>query len=309
MAAAEIRQKPVVDAGELGFITNLFVQTSLPHRDVSWTATGEPVTAWTRRNGLFSLTIQNGQVFNEATKRHEYVGLPFGTYARLLFAWLGTEAVRTQSPRIGLGGSFGAFMRNLQIPRSGGPKGSEAALRNQLHRITRASLSWEYAGPVPRGATQRVDAGQRIFPIESHAVFWDPNNPDRHSTWESELTLNQVFFEHLVRHHVPVDMRVIRTLAQANAPLAMDIYVWLTSRMFTLQRATPMIPWPKLMEQMGSTHRNPSEFAREFKEHATKVLVLYPDAHLLYVKGGVRLKPSPTHVPVLAAVAAGPERG
>jgi hypothetical protein len=47
---------------------------------------------------------------------------------------------------------------------------------------------------------------------------------------------------------------------------------------------------------MGTTHRDPREFARDFKKEWMKVHVLYPQAKIEFVRGGVRLHPSPTHV-------------
>ncbi len=47
-------------------------------------------------------------------------GLPYGTYPRLLLAWLNTEAVRTKERTIILGHSLSEFMRQLDlIPEPG----------------------------------------------------------------------------------------------------------------------------------------------------------------------------------------------
>lgn len=295
--AAEVHHQPAFDVGELGYFSQLLVQTAMPHKDP-----GE-LDAWTRQNGRFSLTFKNGLDFDPETKTHKRVGLPFGTNARLLYAWLGTEAVRTRSSKLDLGDSFGAFMRKLQIPRSGGARGTEAALRNQFRRLVMSSISWTYHHGLGRPAhspyreAESLDAGQNIFPIESRVLFWDPNDPDKRALWPSEVTLNETFFQHLLRHNVPVDMRVMRELARMHASLAMDIYVWCTSRMHGLEKPTPRIPWEKLMEQMGTTHSDKREFARDFKLQAAKVRVLYPQAKIEYVRGGIRLYPSPTHVP------------
>ncbi|MCY1023941.1 replication protein RepA [Pyxidicoccus sp. MSG2] len=294
-AAAEVHHQSALDAGELGYFSQLLVQTALPHKDPG------DLAAWTRQNGRFTLTFSTGLQYDEATKTHKRMGLPFGTHARLLFAWLGTEAVRTRSRRIELGDSFGAFMRKLQLPRTGGPSGSEAAIRNQLRRILTSSISWQYRSSGQDGTTWReakyLDTGQNIFPIESRILFWDPSDPDKRAFWQSEVSLNETFFQHLLKHNTPVDMRVMRELARAHSSLAMDIYVWWTGRMHGLEKPTPPIPWKKLMEQMGTVHTNPYEFARDFKLQAAKALVFYPEAKIQYVRGGIRLFPSPTHVP------------
>lgn len=296
-AAAEVHQQSALDAGQLGYFSQLLVQTAMPHKDP-----GE-IDTWTRQNGRFSLTFRSGLDFNPETKTQKHIGIPFGTHARLLFAWLGTEAVRTRSRTLDLGDSFGAFMRKLQIPRNGGPKGTETALRNQFRRVVMSSISWTYHHGLGRPAhspyreAESLDSGHNIFPIESRVLFWDPNDPDKRALWPSEVTLNETFYRHLLQYNVPVDMRVMRELARRHASLAMDIYVWWTSRMHQLEKPTPPIPWTKLMEQLGTTHRDPHEFARDFKKESLKVLVFYKSAKIEFVRGGVRLHPSPTHVP------------
>jgi hypothetical protein len=304
-AAAQVRLQTALDAGEVGYFSQLLVQTALPHKDP-----GE-VDAWTRQNGRLSLTFSAINTYDPESKSHRRFGLPYGTHARLLFAWLGTEAVRSRSRRIELGDSFGDFMRRLQVPRNGGPKGSEAAIKNQLRRITWSALSWTYhqvPGQAPQTGWRDVgnlDVGQNIFPIETRLFYWDPANPDKRSLWQSEITLNETFFAHLLKYNVPVDMRVMRELAKRHASLAMDIYVWWTGRMHGLEKPTPLIPWRKLMEQLGTTHRNPNEFARDFKKEAEKVRVLYPEAAIKYEHGGIKLFPSPTHVPSRPLLGAG----
>ena len=51
------------------------------------------VSTFERSNGNFSLSIIG----------HPKVGLPYGTYPRLLLSWLVTEAVRTKKPELALG--------------------------------------------------------------------------------------------------------------------------------------------------------------------------------------------------------------
>ncbi len=75
-------------AGALGFMPRLVVLTTLPHR--------RPEShRFERVNGRHSLRMS-------APRR---VGLPCGSYSRLLLAYLTTEAVRTESPEIHLGAS------------------------------------------------------------------------------------------------------------------------------------------------------------------------------------------------------------
>lgn len=290
-AAAEIKARSALAANELGFFSQLLVQVTLPHRDPG------DVIAWGRRNGRFTLTLQPG-VQTDENGRHHSIGLPFGTYARLILLWISTEAVRTGSKHLDLGDSLSSFMRKLRLQRTGGAKGTELALDRQLRRLVHASLSWSMQSW--DGREGPLDVGHGVFPIESRQLAWDPAKPEARSTWSSSLTLNQLFFEHLVRYHVPVDLRVVRELARLHSSLGIDIYTWLTHRVHQLKRQTPLISWRNLMEQMGTGHSNPKDFAREFKKELLKVRVLYPDARVEIRRGGLVLYPSATHIPRLS---------
>ena len=71
--------------------------------------------------------------------------LPFGNLPRLLMAWLSTEAVRTQSRELVLGRSLSKFMRALGINSdSGGARGEQTRLRNQMKRLFGCTVSLIY---------------------------------------------------------------------------------------------------------------------------------------------------------------------
>jgi hypothetical protein len=291
--AADVQARSAVEANALGFASQLLVQASLPHRDPG------DVIAWSRRNGAFTLTVQPG-VEVDAKGKPQSLGLPFGTYARLIFCWMSTEAIKTKSRTLHLGDSFNAFMRKLQLQRTGGEKGTQRALNEQLRRLMHASVSWSFQR---NETTSGADIGQGVFPVETRNVFWDVEHPERRTGWNSSLSLSPTFFEHVLENHVPVDLRVVRELARLHSSLAIDIYSWLTHRMFRLKKRTHTIPWTALMQQLGTGHAQPKEFARDFRKELLKVRVLYPGANVEVVRGGLRLLPSKTHVATATAAA------
>ena len=68
-------------------------------------------------------------------------GLPFGSYPRLLLAWVCTEAVRTRSPVLTLGDSLADFMRTLGVfSASAGKRGIRTQLRDQMQRLFHTSI-------------------------------------------------------------------------------------------------------------------------------------------------------------------------
>jgi len=68
------------------------------------------------------------------------VGLLYGTYPRLLLAYLTTAAVRTKSPEIDLGATPNDLARKLGLSTFSGPRGTADRLLEQLGRLLRMRL-------------------------------------------------------------------------------------------------------------------------------------------------------------------------
>lgn len=96
------------EANELGFMSRLLLMANLPYRDP-----GLECRNWYRQNGNVAIDIVS------AYKDGQAIGLPYGTYPRLILAYLATQAVKTQSPVIHLGKSFSQFLKLLDIKRGG----------------------------------------------------------------------------------------------------------------------------------------------------------------------------------------------
>jgi len=258
------------EAGALGFMARALVQATLPHLD--------PKTHYFERtNGLVTLSIVN----------RPQVGVPYGTLPRILMAWLCTEAVRTQNPELLLGKSQADFMRKLQLATGGR---DVARLKDQAHRLFSSMISLT--------GKRGDETGLENITIAKRAMlFWNPRNPDEESKWESSLTLTADFFEEVTSSPIPIDMRVLHALKQSA--MAMDIYTWLTYRVFLLRvknRGQVVIPWERLKAQFGSGYGSRpgpyatpegqaerdrkaiSHFRFSFERRLREVLVFYPEA-------------------------------
>ena len=81
--------------------------------------------------------------------------------------------------------------------------------------------------------------------------------------------------------------------------MALDIYCWLTYRLFYLRKPT-MIPWLILQMQFGAdypaTGQGLRDFKKNFLKHLRAVHVLYPEAKVEDGEGGLLLNPSKPHV-------------
>jgi len=261
------------DAGALGFMARVLVQTTLPHRKQSG-------TEFVRTNGALTLTML----------APSSTGLPYGSIPRLLLAWLTTEAVRTKERKIIMGNSLSDFMRELDLVPTGGRWGSITRLKDQTKRLFAATVSCEY---------DTKDRHDRVnMKIASRAtLWWAPKKPDQAALWQSTVTLDQDFFNEITSSPVPVDMRALKALKRS--PMALDIYSWLTYRMSYLRKPTE-IPWPAMQAQFGAGYPSDAKgrgnFKRAFRTHLRKIRVVYPDVD---VRPGVKvleLRPSQTHI-------------
>ena len=271
--ALVIEAEQAQQAGALGYMARALTMATLPHKEI-------PGNEFTRENGFFSLTIL----------APSKVGLPFGSIPRLLLSWVTTEAVRTGSPVLELGSTLSAFMAELGLGRRGGERGDITRFRTQTVRLFSSTVSCRYSD-------KGVDAGLGFNIAKSHSMWWDPKTPDQLPIWKSTVTLSTDFFNEIIDRPVPIDWRALKALKRS--PMALDIYCWLTYRMFYLQQPTE-IPWPLLQLQFGADYDHDAQGVRNFKlnflKHLKTVCVVYPQAHVGEGARGLALKPSPPHV-------------
>lgn len=263
--AEEIERESAKDAGAIGYMSRLLIQATMPHSDPG---TGE----FRRRNGNYTLVMLSPS----------HIGLPYGSIPRLVLCWLSVEAVRTKEPTIILGDKLSTYMRQLELIPTGGKWGTITRLRDQMQRLFSTSISFTYDT-----ANQWANTGLLI--ADQAHLWWRPNDVRKLST----VTLGRKFFEQLIDHPVPLDMRVL--LALKRSPMALDLYSWITYRMFRLSKET-VVPWPYLKEQVGADYDRLDHFKENLLAALRKVLTVYPEAKVVPIQKGLLLKPSKTHV-------------
>jgi hypothetical protein len=270
--ALAIQAEEAKEVGALGYFARLLVQVTMPH--------SKPDTNEFKR--------VNGQLVLRMMAPSD-VGLPYGTYPRLLMAWITTEAVRTKSRELELGASLSDFLRRLELGIHGGPRGSITILRRQMLRLFGSSVSWSWTN-------NREELGGGFFPVESRHLWWDAKRPDQLAMWKSTITLSEKFFREVTDRPVPVNMTALKTLARERSPMALDIYSWLTYRMSYL-RKEQLIPWELLELQFGSDYKFTRQFKAKFLERLKLVKTVYRDAKVSLDPEGLILAPSPPHIP------------
>jgi len=271
--ALRIEHEDARKAGALGFLASTLAQVTLPHTD--------PKTLYYERTtGPLTLAVQG----------HKAYGIPYGTVPRIITAWMCTEAVRTKSPELTLGRSPAEFVRKLNMHYNGRDL---ARLKKHTLATVRALIRIDGVS----GSFEDIKIASRGF------VCWSDTDPEQPSLWESTLVLTTGFFEAATMSPVPIDLRVYHALSQS--PLAMDIYTWLTYRMFVLRRSgrpEVLIPWVGLKAQLGNGYaddeRGLENFRGKFMKRLNEVLLFYPKAsnHIKSVGEHLRLTPCSLHI-------------
>ena len=262
---------------DLGFMARTMALCSLPRSNPG------NQTQYVRQNGPYTLVMS-------AAGLHK---LPFGTNPRLILAWVCTEAVRTQSRELVLGRSLSAFMRKLGISSTDGR--GQARLRNQMKRLFNCSVQLNYTA-----AGRETSATALVAELTD--FWWNPKHPDQTGLWESKVRLSEAFFNEIVSHPVPLDMNTLKALKRA--PLGLDLYLWLTYRIFAL--TTPQrLTWRQLYRQFGvdpekaSDKRTIQNFRSRAVYELKKIKLAWPELNYSTAPGVLILLPSvPTIAPL-----------
>lgn len=232
---------------EKGFINRYFAQISLPHSKID-------ASTFKRSSGCFTLDI-----FADPE-----IGLPYGTYPRLLLAWICTEATKSQSAELHLGSNQSDFLRKLDISRQGS---TIASLKDQINRLLNSLFRITIKG-------DNSNARKNLLIADKTFEFWETHN----GNWETHLILNKNFWEELLAHPVPINLNVLH--AVRKSPMTMDVYTWVTYRtylIYTHGGRAIHISWRDLQAQFGASFGqnldesvlNPSEIIKK-EAHALR---------------------------------------
>ena len=235
---------------------------------------------YVRRNGPYTLVMNAGGLSK----------LPFGTNPRLILAWICTEAVRTGSRDLVLGRSLSEFMRRLGIASTNGR--TQARLRNQMKRLFNCSVQLTYTA-----AGRETSASALVAELTD--FWWNPKQPDQTGLWESKVRLSEAFFNEIISHPVPLDLTTLKALKRS--PLGLDLYLWLTYRIFAL--TTPQqLTWKQVYSQFGAHPAQAHDketiqnFRRNVLRELKKIKLAWPDLNYSAAPGVLILSPSLPHI-------------
>lgn len=259
-----------------GFISKIAAQVSLPYR--------KP------KDGTRQIVRRNGTLEVRYTSTSKY-GLPYGKYPRLFEMWActmiktGNECFDPETNTLHLGTTFREFLRMIGVNVGGK---SLRTIKPQLESL----FSCTYA---ITNNTKTQSEGVAWTVAKKWRIDWLRDEPQEHGLFENWVRLSPEYVAMLRDNPVPVDLKVISTLKK---PMAIDIYWWLTKRVFNLHEPST-ITWSQLYQQFGSDTRELWKFKQNFKEALADVRAVYP-VKVTVGPQRVTIFPSNTSVPTVA---------
>ncbi len=244
----------------LSYYSPILIQCTLPHSDPK-------ARDWKKTNGDVTLIVSSG-----VDKNLVPYGVPYGSFPRLVLAYIITSVVQTGERRIELAAHFGSFLK--EIGYTGNYRGNTSAakaIKSQMDRLLNATIAFtsdegtEEYGEVSRG---KVDI------TKGFVLWWDYRNPNQGSLWGSYIELTEDFLQSVLRAPVPLLNAMLA--AVKKSPLAIDLYMWLSYRLFTMQASGQneiSLSYGRLQGQFGTgmAEKNYRNFRSRFKKEFADV--------------------------------------
>jgi len=259
----------------IGFLYSGWCQAALPHKKLANDA------VWKIQTERVTLVVEPGRR-NLLGGDTGFVGVPYGSRARLILLYLQSEALRTKSRDIELGRSLHAWLGRLGIPIGGK---SFRDVKEQADRLSRCRLTFH------------VQHGNRAGLINQNivdaAMFVAGEDGGQDSLFVETARLSETFFLQLQKHPVPLEEPAIKAIS--NNSQALDVYCWLAYRLHVLP-AKRTISWPALYAQFGSSYKKLAHFKMRFVDSLKMATAVYPGADVELDEPGLIVKPSPPPV-------------
>jgi len=262
------------EESRLGITHAGFAMTSLPHKRIE-------ETLWRREGHRTTLLVESGR-----DRRGNLIGVPYGSFARLILLYLQTEAVRTGSPEVELGRSMKSWMGRMSLTTGGR---TYQLVTEQARRISACRLTF---------FTERNNGGEArhngAFVQDAISFAGVIDDSDQPSFWQDRVRLDEGFWRSLKEHPVPVREEAIRAISTRS--LAIDVYIWLAYRLHSLAKPT-VVSWAAVHGQFGAGFKHVRQIKPTFLEALKLALAVYPEAQVTPDQAGITLYPSSPAVP------------
>ncbi len=235
-----------------------------------------------REYGRNTLSIMAGRLKNPRTGQMEVQGLPYGPKARLVLLHLCTEAVRQRSAKIEVADSLSGFIKQMGFPVTGGERGTLRQFKEQLNRLAACTMQIGLWDGASRSSTLNVPPFRQLD-------IWLTGNADQGLLWSNTVQFHSEFYDNLIQHALPVDIRAARAFAGSARKL--DMLFWIGYRLRTVQRPL-RLSWDNLHKQFGSDNASIRSFKQAFKGDLAHIKEVFPRLQVSLDDGGMLLLPT-----------------
>lgn len=243
-----------------------------------------------RQDGRYTLAITPKPVLRRINGEMTMtsLGVPFGSYPRVILIYIMSEAVRTGSRDVYLGGSFAEWLRRLgYASATHGSRGTASLLKGQLDRLLACEwmIRWDDSAD--------DDAAFAVKEVKLANEYAGLRTKD--GSFIKEIRLAEGFFSHLRDHAVPLNEAAIRELR--NNPTALDLYTYFAYRLQRISGDRPsMLSWSQLATHLGNAAESPRKFRQTIRQSWDLVSGVYPNARVDLSGAVIKMWSSPPPV-------------
>lgn len=260
----------------LQHIHSVLALCGLPYRDPG------DAREFFREYGRNSLSLLAGRLKNPVNGEMEFQGLPYGPKARLVLLHLCTEAVRQRSPTITVADSLSGFMKEMGFSVTGGERGTIRQFKEQLNRLAACTLQIGLWDGSDKASTLNVPPFRQLD-------LWLSHGSGEGQVWSKTVQFHQDFYDNLIQHALPVDIRAARAFAGSARKL--DLLFWLGYRLRVLQRPL-RLTWANLHSQFGADNASIRSFRQAFKADLAHMQEVFPKLPVSLDEAGMMLQPA-----------------
>jgi len=274
---AEIASTKQDEYGEfMSFNHAVLCQVGLPRAKID-------AREFLRRSGDAWVYVQAGMLDEDGIPVPQSV--PYGAMPRLALAWVSSYAKRYNTREIPIGDSAAEFLRLMGMESQGA---RYATLRKQMHALAACRLQLGF-----KGRTFNPNS-----PIEQFDAWLTNGHAEQRALWPGVMKLSEGYFNSLMDSAVPLDNRALHALK--GSALALDVYAWLAHRLHRIEGRPLILHWKSLREQFAQEYKGKDpdkDFKKQFLPVLRDVQVVYPQAKVKQVTGGLMLMASPPPIP------------
>ena len=194
-----------------------------------------------------------------------------------MLLFLQSEAVKTRSRDIELGGSMRAWLATLGLSIGGK---TYRLVNEQARRLSVCRLTFY----MTRGKAELIRNGAFV----KGAIHFS-QEPDQPSLWQDRVILDEEFYRALLEHPVPLSESALKAIGPRS--LVIDVYIWLAYRLHALKKNVE-VGWPALQAQFGGGVQALRQFRAYFLETLELAMAAYPDTRVTLGERGLILHPS-----------------